>query len=171
MILSKFAHLEKGLEAFRCQMVAKVEQELSAALRRVEEDSNTLKGHLDTLRQHQEQARDLLVSTVDHRAFLEVLSRSLPHNTGRRHFGGTQRGDARCARAGLGAAAPPQAGARVSVCPSAGIPPAPSLGEPGGAAPGAVRCGRRGGAPQRDPRQHLPASAGGFAQRRGPQSP
>ncbi|KAM9177614.1 E3 ubiquitin-protein ligase TRIM65 isoform 2-T2 [Mergus octosetaceus] len=71
VILSKFAHLEKGLEAFRCQMLAKVEQELSAALRRVEEDSNTLKGHLDTLRQHQEQARDLLVSTMDHRAFLE----------------------------------------------------------------------------------------------------
>ncbi|XP_068511498.1 E3 ubiquitin-protein ligase TRIM65 isoform X1 [Anas acuta] len=71
VILSKFAHLEKSLQAFQCQMVAKVEQELSAALRRVEENSNTLKGHLDTLRQHQEQARDLLVSTTDHRTFLE----------------------------------------------------------------------------------------------------
>ncbi|EOB08189.1 Tripartite motif-containing protein 65, partial [Anas platyrhynchos] len=70
-VMPKFAHLEKSLQAFQCQMVAKVEQELSAALRRVEENSNTLKGHLDTLRQHQEQARDLLVSTTDHRTFLE----------------------------------------------------------------------------------------------------
>lgn len=171
VILSKFAHLEKSLQAFQCQMVAKVEQELSAALRRVEENSNTLKGHLDTLRQHQEQARDLLVSTTDHRTFLEVPSRSLPHNAGRRCAGGTQRGDARCLRAGLGAAAPPQAGARVSVCPSAGISPAPGLGEPGGAPPGAIRRGRSGGAPQRDPRRHLPAPAGGFARRRGPQIP
>uniref|UniRef100_A0A8B9T619 Tripartite motif containing 65 n=1 Tax=Anas platyrhynchos TaxID=8839 RepID=A0A8B9T619_ANAPL len=62
--------------------------ELSAALRRVEENSNTLKGHLDTLRQHQEQARDLLVSTTDHRTFLEVPSRSLPRNAGCRLFWG-----------------------------------------------------------------------------------
>lgn len=171
MILSKFAHLEKSLQAFQCQMVAKVEQELSAALRRVEENSNTLKGHLDTLRQHQEQARDLLVSTTDHRTFLEVPSRSLPRNAGRRCFGDTQQGDARCVRAGLGAAAPPQADARVSVCPSTGIPPAPGLGEPGGAPPGAIRRSRSGGAPQRDPGRHLPAPAGGFARRCGPQIP
>ncbi|XP_013034656.3 E3 ubiquitin-protein ligase TRIM65 [Anser cygnoides] len=71
VILSKFTHLEKGLEAFRCQMVAKVEQELEAALGRVEEDSSTLKNHLDALRQHQEQARHLLACTTDHRTFLE----------------------------------------------------------------------------------------------------
>uniref|UniRef100_A0A8B9DBU3 Tripartite motif containing 65 n=1 Tax=Anser cygnoides TaxID=8845 RepID=A0A8B9DBU3_ANSCY len=125
VILSKFTHLEKGLEAFRCQMVAKVEQELVAALRRVEEDSSTLKNHLDALRQHQEQARHLLACTTDHRTFLEVLSRSLPRNTGRRRFGSTHRGDAGCVRAGLGAAAPPQAGARVG--PSISAPSTPSL--------------------------------------------
>ncbi|NXK51945.1 TRI65 protein, partial [Chauna torquata] len=70
VILSKFAHLEKALENFRWQMVAKVEQKQAAALWRVEEDWSTLKERLDALSQHRERAQHLLACT-DHRTFLE----------------------------------------------------------------------------------------------------
>uniref|UniRef100_A0A8C8ASY0 Tripartite motif containing 65 n=1 Tax=Otus sunia TaxID=257818 RepID=A0A8C8ASY0_9STRI len=70
VILSKFALLRKALEDFQWQTVAKIEQEQSAALGRVEEDWSFLKERLDALGQHRERAQGLL-ACPDHRTFLQ----------------------------------------------------------------------------------------------------
>ncbi|NXE39300.1 TRI65 protein, partial [Ptilorrhoa leucosticta] len=69
-IQSKFTHLRKALEDFRCQTVARIEQEQVAALGHVEKNWNLLKDHLDVLGQHRERAQSLL-ACPDHRTFLQ----------------------------------------------------------------------------------------------------
>lgn len=73
MILNKFTLLRKALEDFQRQMVARIEQEQTAALGHVGENWSLLKEQLDILGQHRDRAQHLLACPND-RTFLQVSS-------------------------------------------------------------------------------------------------
>ncbi|NXA94006.1 TRI65 protein, partial [Melanocharis versteri] len=69
-IQSKFTHLRKALEDFRCQTVARIEQKQGAVLECVDKNWSLLKDRLDVLGQRRERAQSLL-ACPNHRTFLQ----------------------------------------------------------------------------------------------------